>query len=440
MTAVNVLFLDFISVAQFQIGVPVARQSEIDTKLFTGIISEQYANGSPALWKMMVNGKADGLWMEWYPNGNLRYRALWKEDKGHGKWEYFYPNGRLRSESFYINDIAQGIYKTYHENGQLEYDIVYMNGRKNGVEYGYDKTGSLVSRKRYENDTIVIDEPVIFEEGTVSSLTGNEWGIHFFSKDTKAYFTRRDLLTQEKRIYFTEKIKGRWTKPLVAEFSTGEDESPFITPKGDLLYFSSFRPLPGENNPQPVDMNIWYLKKEETGWSKPKPVGSVINKNKKAGELWQMNYEAGPITDSAGNLYYWTRSTQTNATNIYFSRNLGNGAFENPVELIEPSNHSFFDSGPQLSPDGNLLFFTSDNRPDGFGGSDIYYSKKLNGHWTKPKNLGPVINTYQDETSISFSTDGKYLFFSSNRGGQKDESGEYLWDIYYMETRFLFLQ
>lgn len=63
--------------------------------------------------------------------------------------------------------------------------------------------------------------------------------------------------------------------------------------------------------------------------------------------------------------------------------------------------------------DGNTIFIAS-NREGGFGGVDIYVSKKLpDGTWGKPMNLGPEINTPYDEDFPNISPDGKTLYFSS---------------------------
>ena len=66
-----------------------------------------------------------------------------------------------------------------------------------------------------------------------------------------------------------------------------------------------------------------------------------------------------------------------------------------------------------LSHDGTQLFFASDSK-EGFGGTDIYMSKKLpNGKWGIPINLGPVINTQYNEDFPSISADGKTFHFCS---------------------------
>lgn len=77
-----------------------------------------------------------------------------------------------------------------------------------------------------------------------------------------------------------------------------------------------------------------------------------------------------------------------------------------------PYNGSGFSTGwPNISPDGNALYFASD-RPDGFGGFDIYVSYRMGNTWSTPENLGPKVNSPGNEISPFF--DGNYLFFSSD--------------------------
>jgi outer membrane protein OmpA-like peptidoglycan-associated protein/Tol biopolymer transport system component len=87
------------------------------------------------------------------------------------------------------------------------------------------------------------------------------------------------------------------------------------------------------------------------------------------------------------------------------------------VELNTPEN----EGAQSLSADGAILFFTACNRAQGLGSCDIYYSFRRNGSWTLPVNAGPPLNTRQWEAQPSFSSDGRTLFFTSNRGGGKGQ-------------------
>ncbi len=67
---------------------------------------------------------------------------------------------------------------------------------------------------------------------------------------------------------------------------------------------------------------------------------------------------------------------------------------------------------PSLSADGNRLFFASD-RPEGYGGLDIYFCEWRNGEWSSPINLGPEVNTNKNE-AYPFIHESGQLFFASN--------------------------
>ena len=85
-----------------------------------------------------------------------------------------------------------------------------------------------------------------------------------------------------------------------------------------------------------------------------------------------------------------------------------------------------WESQPSLSSDGKLLFFASD-RPGGYGGSDIWYAvRNSDGTWRDPVNMGPTINTSKNERSPFLHTDSKTLYFSSN--GHDGLGGQ---DIFY---------
>ncbi|NQY66131.1 MAG: PD40 domain-containing protein [Flavobacteriales bacterium] len=109
-------------------------------------------------------------------------------------------------------------------------------------------------------------------------------------------------------------------------------------------------------------------------------------------------------------------------------------AVANPVNVkIEnlggEVNTMFPDYGPVLSMDENMLLFTTrrpsnrgpENRLDGLYFEDIYSSVKENGEWTKPRNLGHLINSAKHESAVGISPDGQLMFiYKSNDYGSGD--------------------
>ena len=78
-----------------------------------------------------------------------------------------------------------------------------------------------------------------------------------------------------------------------------------------------------------------------------------------------------------------------------------------------PFNGTDISSGyGTFSADGNTIYFSS-NRPEGYGGYDVYRVNRQGQSWEAvPENLGTVVNSVGDEITPFF--DGASLFFSSN--------------------------
>ena len=75
-----------------------------------------------------------------------------------------------------------------------------------------------------------------------------------------------------------------------------------------------------------------------------------------------------------------------------------------------------------MSPDNTTAIFTACHRKDGFGSCDLYISQRSGDKWSPARNMGPSINTRWWETNSSLSSDGKTLYFISNRSGGQGKS------------------
>jgi OmpA-OmpF porin, OOP family len=89
--------------------------------------------------------------------------------------------------------------------------------------------------------------------------------------------------------------------------------------------------------------------------------------------------------------------------------------WEQPFSLGNEINSEIVEDFPYMAMDGKTLFFCSNGRL-GYGGFDIYVSKKLDnswGKWSKPLNLGPNVNSKTDDLTFSVSTSGDIGYFST---------------------------
>ncbi len=109
---------------------------------------------------------------------------------------------------------------------------------------------------------------------------------------------------------------------------------------------------------------------------------------------------------------------ENNQENFYESHLTAQDDWSEAQKLSGEVNSENFNEGAHcISPDGKYLFFTGCNRPSGYGSCDIYVSKKENGKWSVPTNLGAPVNTKGWEAQPAISADGRTLYFVSNRAG-----------------------
>lgn len=100
------------------------------------------------------------------------------------------------------------------------------------------------------------------------------------------------------------------------------------------------------------------------------------------------------------------------------------GAWSEPVNVGPPVNTSSVEQAASLSPDGRSLYFNSSRTdlPGVIGGGDIWVSRRDcdDCSWQTPVNLGPGINSELNDGGPELSPDGHLLFFQSPRDGSAD--------------------
>ena len=111
-----------------------------------------------------------------------------------------------------------------------------------------------------------------------------------------------------------------------------------------------------------------------------------------------------------------------------------NGQWTAPVPISPNINTQYNEGACTLSSDGRTLIFTSD-RPGSMGHTDFFISTRQGKEWSKPKSLGPAVNSTGWDSEPTLSADGRTLYFASDRKGglgrediwmsQQNEKGEW---------------
>jgi hypothetical protein len=99
-----------------------------------------------------------------------------------------------------------------------------------------------------------------------------------------------------------------------------------------------------------------------------------------------------------------------------------NGAWQLPTAFGNHINSPYeIEPSACYSPDNNTIIFSS-NRYGGFGGFDLFITRKDDaGNWSEAVNLGPIVNTPYNEDAPFISALGDKLYFSSQ--GHKNMGG-----------------
>jgi len=126
----------------------------------------------------------------------------------------------------------------------------------------------------------------------------------------------------------------------------------------------------------------------------------------------------GPNGDDQSAFDVWVRKRASKDEDWGPPENLG--PLINSLELA--------DYGACISSDGLTLYFVSHDRPDGYGGSDIYATTRANKNdpWGPAVNLGPTINSSASNRMVWVSADNLELYFGSNMPGAYGASDIYV--------------
>ncbi|HRG44035.1 MAG TPA: OmpA family protein [Saprospiraceae bacterium] len=116
------------------------------------------------------------------------------------------------------------------------------------------------------------------------------------------------------------------------------------------------------------------------------------------------------------------REDSKGANDLYVSHRISDNTYSKPESIGSVINTIYQESTPYISRDGLFLYFSS-NRPDGYGGSDIYVSKRLDNtwsQWSEPTLLPPPINSVYDDSQPYVNEATGYIYFTSRRDGSSD--------------------
>lgn len=183
----------------------------------------------------------------------------------------------------------------------------------------------------------------------------------------------------------------------------------------NTLVFSRYESLFNDSNQnvfyETYVSDIFISKQTQQGWQKPKILDDRLSSNK---------YFTGNICFSKNNrVAYFSRCLNEDGNigncEIYKSE-IKAGKWKRPKKMSEKINiPNYSATQPFLVEynDHQILYFSS-NRPNGYGGVDIWYALIKNGTIQQVSNLGSIINTTGNEMCPFYDSDEGILYFSSD--------------------------
>jgi hypothetical protein len=238
-----------------------------------------------------------------------------------------------------------------------------------------------------------------------------------------------------------------------------------ISADGQTLYFSR------ESHPKNIGdidkADCWYSKKDNNGWfTEPVNMGKPLNNEghnfiiyvspdehtlilanryDKNGEPNGQGLSISHLTDKGWTIpeditiegykneakyveYYFLSNRKVLISSIKNENSIGDidlfvsfqideKTYTKPVDMGSVLNSLHSETFPVLSADGKKLYFSSNGHP-GYGHYDIFVSERKDDswlNWSSPKNLGPEINTASSEMGFQLNQKGDLAYFTSNK-------------------------
>ena len=336
-------------------------------------------------------------------------------EKGDFNMEYHFYKEALKSykealakndsdidELYVQSQMASAYYKLFdYENAEKQYELILKDSKIKNPKFWLEFGNILRNNEKYEeaiyayrNYSINIGEPSIFE---------------YYEQACKWAIKNKDSL--QKFNLFKTNLETGGRSLGVAYFKNG-------------LVFS--KPQSNNFDQKTTFYDISFVEKENDSTFKD-PISY-------SGELNRSFYEGAPsLTTDEQTMYFTGNASErlnykerkrekkgyelspegVNILKIY-EVHLSDSGWVSKKELPFCSNE-YSCTHPSISGDGSTLYFVS-NMEGGEGGYDLYVSYKKGESWSKPKNMGPLVNSEFNEMTPFCIEDELYFSSKGNIG------------------------
>jgi WD40-like Beta Propeller Repeat len=224
----------------------------------------------------------------------------------------------------------------------------------------------------------------------------------------KGVFSEKKLELYYEDIFISKKLNDTlWSEPeAISNLDTrGHDAAVSINSDGTEMFIYK--------NETKGEGDLFLTKLVGNTWSKPIKQKHLNSKQWEGSACFLPNQNKIIISSERQGGY--------GGKDLYYVDRIKENEWGNFKNLGPTINSKYDEDAPFVTADGNILFFSTNNESS-MGGYDIERSDLVNGFWTKPYNLGPPINTENDDVYFTVRADGKVAYYSSSsktgKGGQ----------------------
>lgn len=218
-------------------------------------------------------------------------------------------------------------------------------------------------------------------------------------------FTRRVGNVNED-FYSSTRQASDWQSalPLTGNINTAQNEgAQQIAQDGSILVFTGCNFNDGLGS-----CDIYFSLNTKKGWSSPINIGAPVNTS-----YWESQPTLSP--DKSELYFASSRPGGYGGTDLYVSKKQPDGRWGNPENLGAAINTAGDESCPFIHADNETLYFMSNGLP-GYGEEDLYFCRRdSSGKWGQPENLGYPINTIKSEGSIFVTANGNTAYYASDK-------------------------
>lgn len=305
-----------------------------------------------------------------------------------------------------------------------------------GYALKYAQDAILINNNEVDKEIYEILAESYHRLGNIDSAIINyELAVKNLSK-SRAAELRMPLRLEQAKYAKEQLAKGIENKRIHLEGNVNSgynDYSPVVFNGGQTMYFTSRRSNTTGGGQNPSDQQFFEDIYSAKWNSEINQWDSITNR---LGRLNDKGFESVSHISEDGQIAYITINNTavqdpkitTKSSDIAEVRWTRQGQWSAPKLLDKTINGSYYDGNATLTADGQTMYFVSERNANSKM-SEIFVSYKQGSSWSKPQALPAEINSKGRETTPFITPDGRYLFFSSN-GHEKSLGG---YDVYVVE-------